>query len=208
MIEQLMSLSPIDLLLYLFVAVVLVITIVVEYRMWIQKKHSERTKKSITQMLKKMSGIREWKVLTDREFSDDKSSGSADQVVVGPFGVLMVKDLHRAGGYYGDLDAEEWVVTDANQDQAAHFREKIASPLLECRRAADVVRRRLIKGGLTNVNVHSVAVTTQRRTEVYIPGGADQVMTKNALKALLDTDRYKKDRGVNVSRVLELIDQP
>ena len=208
MLEKLMALSLYDILLYAFVVVVIIATLVVEYRLWRQKKHSETTKKSVTRILKKMSSIREWKVLTDLEFSDDKSSGSADQMVVGPFGVLLVKDLYRQGGYYGDLDAEEWVITDGSQDQAAHFREKIPSPLLECRRAADVVRRRIIKGGLTNINVYSVAVTTQRKTEVYIPGGAEQVMTLNGMKSMLDTDRFKKDRGVDVGRVLELIQRP
>ena len=167
--------------------------------------HSETTKKSVTRLLRKMGRLRSWKVFTDQTLSDEKGSGQADQVVVGPFGVLALVDFHRPGGYYGDLDADQWVITDAGQEQAAHFREVIPNPIGACRRAGEVMRRRLMKAGLSAVPVYTLSVATQRRVVVYIPGGDEPVLSRSQLKDQLGADRYQKDRNVDIDRVVQVL---
>ncbi len=199
------GLSPNELTLHIATPIVLGVMFFLYYTLWRLDRRSHTTVKSVTRLLRKNTALREWKVLTDVRLSDEKGGGFADQAVVGPFGVLLVRDLHRQGGYYGDKDTGEWILSDAEEDKPGKYRVRIPNPLLECQGAADVLRRRFIGQGLGKTAIHILVVTTQAKAQVYIPGGDPRILTKKQLGSLLQTSRFTEDRGVDVERVAKAL---
>ena len=63
------------------------------------EKKSEATRKGISRVLRSMAPLREWKVLDGVTLADKKGEVTADHLVIGPFGALVLTDIHRPGGH-------------------------------------------------------------------------------------------------------------
>ncbi len=175
------------------------------YRANVRNHHSQRTKKDIAKTLRSMAPLREWKVLDDVTLTDKKGEVTADHLVIGPFGVLALTDLHRRGGYYGELRDEEWVLSTGGEDKVETLRMKVPSPVKNNERFVAAFRALLTRGEVYNVLVEALCPVTQSKIEVYVTGAGATVVEKGKLRETLGRQKYQKDNGVDTEKVAALV---
>lgn len=169
-----------------------------------KEKHSETTKKEISRILRTMAPLREWKVLDGVTLSDKEGEVTADHLVIGPFGVLALSDIHRQGGYYGELRDEEWVVSTGGEDKVETLRMKVKSPVRNNQRFVAALRALLTKAEIYNIPVEALCPVTQRNIEVYVTGANTAVVEAGRLRETLSRQKYQKDSGVDVAKLAAL----
>ena len=182
---------------------------VILYALWkanIRNKHSERTKKEVARVLRSMAPLREWKVLDEVTVTDRKGKAhTVDHLVVGPFGVLALTDIHRRGGYYGELRDEEWVISTGGEDKVETLRVKVPSPVKNNEGFVAAFRERLTAGKVYNIPVEALCPITQSQVEVFVTGAQDRVVPAGRLRGVLSRQKYQKDNGVDIEKVLSLL---
>lgn len=176
------------------------------YRTNIRNNFSERTKRDIGKTLRSMAPLREWQVLDDVSVTDRKGrTFTADHLVIGPFGVLAFTDIHRRGGYYGELRDEEWVISTGGEDKVETLRVKVPSPVKNNEGFVAAFRERLTAGKVYNIPVEALCPITQSQVEVFVTGARDQVVPAGRLREVLSRQKYQKDNGVDIEKVLSLL---
>lgn len=170
-----------------------------------KEKHSETTKKEISRVLRAMAPLREWKVLDRVTLSDKEGEITADHLVIGPFGVLVLSDLHRQGGYYGDLRDEEWVISTGGEDKVETMRIRIQSPVKNNQRFVAALRAVLTKAEVYNVPVEALCPATQSKIEIYVAGASAAVVEAGKLREALGRQKFQKDNGMDVGKIAALL---
>lgn len=176
------------------------------YRANVRNHHSERTKKDIAKTLRSMAPLREWKVLEQVAVTDRKGKDhTVDHLVIGPFGVLALTDIHRRGGYYGELRDEEWVISTGGENQVETLRVKIPSPVKNNEGFVAAFRELLTAGKVYNIPVEALCPITQTQVEVFVTGAQSQVVEPKRLREVLSRQKYQKDNGVDTEKILALL---
>ena len=177
------------------------------YRNHVKNNKSERTKKDISKVLRTMAPLREWKVLDNVTISDKKGEITADHLVVGPFGVLVFTDIHRRGGYYGELRDEEWVISTGGENKVETLRVKVPSPVKNNERFVSAFRALLTAGEVYSVPVEAFCPVTQKQAEVFITGAGATVVEHGRLREVLGRAKYQKDNGVQIEKITALLEK-
>ncbi|MEG1875836.1 MAG: nuclease-related domain-containing protein, partial [Angelakisella sp.] len=107
-------------------------------RLWLNTKRSYLTKKRVTKALRRHGALREWKVLENVTLGTGDQAATVDQLVVGPFGMLVACDVHQKGSIYGDLDAREWILTTGSEGNEK--KSRIPSPYFAATRFVELLR--------------------------------------------------------------------
>lgn len=170
-----------------------------------KENRSETTKKAVGRVLRSMAPLREWKVLDGVTLTDKKGEVTADHLVIGPFGLLALCDIHRQGGYYGELRDEEWVISTGGEDKVETLRVKVPSPVKNNEGFVAAFRERLTAGKVYNIPVEALCPITQSQVEVFVTGAQDQVVPSGKLREVLSRQKYQKDNGVDIEKVLSLL---
>ncbi len=182
---------------------------VILYALWkanIRNKHSERTKKEIARVLRSMAPLREWKVLDEVSVTDRKGQTyTVDHLVAGPFGVLALTDIHRRGGYYGELRDGEWVISTGGEDKVETLRAKVPSPVKNNEGFVAAFRELLTAGQVYNIPVEALCPVTQSQVEVFVTGAQDRIVPAGKLREVLSRQKYQKDNGVEPEKILALL---
>lgn len=175
------------------------------YRNHIKTQRSERTTRDVAQTLRSMALLREWKVLDGVTLSDKKGDITVDHVVVGPFGVLVLTDIHRQGGYYGELRDEQWVLSTGGENKVETVREKVPSPTRNNERFVAALRALLTSAGVYNVPVDALCPITQKEAEVFVTGASGLTVEPGRLRDRLNRPKYQKDNGVDTEKIAALL---
>lgn len=175
------------------------------YRAHTKKNLSQRTKQDIARTLRSMAPLREWKVMNDVTLTDQKGEVTADHLVIGPFGALVLSDIHRQGGYYGELRDQEWVISTGGEDKVETMRMKVPSPVKNNERFVAAFRALLTRGEVYNVPVDALCPVTQSKIEVYVTGAAPMVVGNGRLREVLGRQKYQKDNGVDPEKIAALV---
>lgn len=183
------------------VAVVLAI-----YRNNVKNNHSERTKGDVGKLLRSMAPLREWKVLDNVTIADRKGREiTADHLVIGPFGVLVLTDIHRRGGYYGELRDEEWVISTGGEDKPETLRMKVPSPVKNNEQFVAAFREMLTAAKVYNIQVEALCPITQSQIQVLVTGARGLVVEDGKLREVLSRQKYQTDNGVEMEKLVALL---
>lgn len=172
---------------------------------FIRTRRSESTRKSIGKTLRTMAPLREWRILDNVTLGDKKGEVTADHLVIGPFGVLVLTDLHRQGNYYGELRDEEWVISTGGENQVETLRVRVPSPVKNNERFVAALRARLTAGEIYNIQVDALCPLTQPKIEVYVTGAGALTVPAGRLREVLGRQKYQKDNGVDTGRIADLL---
>lgn len=167
-------------------------------------KHSEYTKKAAAKVFRMHGGIRGWKVLTGVTLGEGAAAVVADQIVIGPFGVVVACDLHQKGNVYGELDAEVWVVGVG--EEGKEKKTRIVSPYHQAQLCVEQLRSLFAKNKIYSVPVEIMVPKTQKQG-CYITGSGQYLMGTRELKSQLEKGRFEKDNGVNVELIAALFNR-
>ncbi|MEG0541163.1 MAG: nuclease-related domain-containing protein [Angelakisella sp.] len=164
-------------------------------------KHSEKTKSNATKVFRRHGAIRNWKVLTDVTLGVGDQAITADQLVIGPFGVIVACDLHQKGNVYGDLTAPEWIL--ATGEDANEKKTRIVSPYHTAEQGVEQLRSMFAKAKIYSVPVELMVPKTQKQGS-YITGSSQYLFSCKELKTQLEKSRFEKDNGVDIEAVAAL----
>lgn len=170
-----------------------------------KEKRSETTKREVSRALRTMAPLREWKVLDDVTLADKEGEVTADHLVIGPFGVLVLSDIHRQGGYYGELRDTEWVISTGGEDKVETLRMRVPSPVKNNQRFVAAFRALLTKAEVYNIQVEALCPVTQSRIEVYVTGATEMVVGAGRLREVLSRQKFQKDNGVEIQKIAALL---
>ena len=171
------------------------------------EKKSEVTRKGISRALRSMAPLREWKVLDGVTLADKKGEVTADHLVIGPFGVLVLTDIHRPGGHYGELKDEEWVLSTGGEDKPETMRARVENPVRRGERFVAAFRALLTAAEIYNVPVELLCPITQKKAEVYVTGASALTVDCGRLRETLSREKFQKDNGVDVGRIAALVEE-
>jgi len=201
------TLSSQDIFFWGMMVLTLVAVILAIHRTSVKNNYSERTKKDVAKTLRSMAPLREWKVLEDVSVTDRKGRRfTVDQLVVGPFGVLALTDIHRRGGYYGELRDEEWVISTGGEDKVETLRVKVPSPVKNNERFVAAFREKLTAAEIYNIQVEALCPITQSQIQVFVTGAAGMVVENGRLREVLSRPKYQKDNGVDIGKITALLE--
>lgn len=167
---------------------------------WRINRHSELTKKYATKVLRRHGALLGWQVLENVPLGDDGTV--ADQIAIGPFGMIVACDLHQNGKVYGGLDDPQWVLARGKEEETA-VKSRIDNPYLAVRRCEERVRQTLASNKVYNVPVEVIIPKTQKQVS-FVTGSAQHMVTLRELRSMLTKSRYEKDNGVNPQQIAGL----
>ena len=192
-----------NVLIFIWIATVLLALFACWYigRKYLRRAFPKSTKRLVTGLLRRHGALREWRVLTDVTLGQGDQATTVDQLVVGPFGVLVVCDLCHRGDAYGDQDAQEWTMQWGKEGQEKKAR--VPNPYYAAVQSVEQLRALFAKEKIYSVQVDLAVVATQGQG-CYVPGIKPHVYDLHGLKTLVETSRFEKDNGLDVARVAGL----
>lgn len=169
---------------------------------WNRSRSVQAQKGRVTNVLKKYSVLRSYKVLSDITLANGKETVHVDNILVGFFGLLFVNAQVEKADYYGDEKDEYW--SYVKKDVKTRFK----NPLNEGKTAMETVRRNLAKHDIYKIQMDEVVVftTSFRKTGLYIKNTLPVVNVRK-FSAFLNKNRFEKDNNVDVEQLLQLIDE-
>lgn len=165
-------------------------------------KHSDSTKSAAAKVFRLHGGIRDWKTISDVTLGEGADAVVADQLVIGPFGVIVACDLYQKGNVYGDLTAAEWII--AQGEEADEKKYRIPSPYHQAQLFVEQLRRVFAENKIYSVPVEIMIPKTQKQGS-YITGSSQYLFDMRELKAQLEKARFDKDNGVDVEACAALL---
>lgn len=183
------------------VAVWVIIALIVLI-LWKRSSSAEGQKRRAAGVLKKFAAIRSYKVLQDITLDCGKETVHIDHILVGFFGLLFVNVEVENADYYGDETGEQWSVVKND------VKTYINNPLKEGIAAMDATRKIFAKNNIYNIQMEQVVVFTSafKKNTLYIKDTLPVVNVRK-LSSLLSKTRFEKDNGVDVERLVKLIEE-
>lgn len=160
------------------------------------QEHSIRVlKKVLSGYVRKYEG----RVIYSIDLASSKTSGSADAILIGWFGALVLVGCDYSGDLYVD-DAKAASMTQIVKTE----REKHDNPFLQASKAAKAVNEMLREKKVYRVPVESAVVFTGSGAKPNIPPSIPH-FTPKQLKKALSGGRFIEDKGVDADKVAEAI---
>ncbi len=151
-------------------------------------------KKILGSYVKKHDG----RVIYSIEVGSKKTKGSADAILIGYFGVLVLVGCDLSGDLYA-TDKEEHLTQVVKTERKQHD-----NPILQAKTAEKAVSELLREKKVYRVPVESAVVFTGSKVNVNVPGSHGSFSPKTLEKAL-SSKQYLEDKGVNTDAVAEAI---
>lgn len=159
-------------------------------------------KNKVKGMLKRFAALRQYKVLSDVTVQYEGKKAHFDQILVGVYGISFVSCLADSAAYYGQEREEKWAKVDSKTGKKSYF----ANPITAGEKAIDLVRRVFSKNNVYGIQMEHLIVFagSPRKTEIFVKGSIP-MLRRSDLKKLLDKVRYEEDRGVDVEKIVKLL---
>lgn len=148
---------------------------------------------------------RGFKVLSDVKLKDGSKEIIIENMMIGYFGVLLVRTLGVRGEYYGALDAENWSLLSKGK-ASTDKKDTIKNPLklLECEESA--LRAAFSKNKIYNIPVEKIIYISNKssKTAVYVTHNGE-ILLGGKLSGYLQKSKFEKDAGLDVKKIADII---
>lgn len=159
------------------------------------KKLGIEGEKKVAGILKKYAGIRSFKVINDLYLPLYDKTTQIDHILVGFFGILVIETKNYSGEVYGDPKKKDWVHIVGGK------RYPFYNPLMQNQTHMDCIRYVLGKENLYNMNMESLVVFTNPKSQLYIPSKTP-VIKVSQLTKFLKQARFQKDNNFDVDKIV------
>lgn len=193
---------PIVVVYQVILGVLALLVLAVAAYKWYLSRHTLLTCKKATRIFRNHGALRGWKVLEDVTIGEGDKAVTVDQLVIGPFGVIVACDLHQKGKVYGELTATEWIL--AKGEDGAETKTRITSPYYRATQGMEQLAKRLSKEKIYRVPIEVLVPKTGAKQLHYITGISEFMLTLREVKTLLGKSRFEKDNGVKVEQIAAL----
>ena len=141
----------------------------------------------------------EGRVIYSIELASSKKNGSADAILIGWFGVLVLIGCDLMGELYVD-DGKTPQITQIVKTE----RTKRDNPFVKATVAERVVNEMLREKKIYRVQVESAVVFTRSGARLNIPPSLPYY-TQKTLNKIMKSNKYIEDKGVDADQVAEAI---
>lgn len=201
--------EPLRLVLIITGAVLIAIALIIGIlllRRHILRRQNRYGQMRTDKLLRRFASIRGFKVISNLKLKNGDSIVVIDQVLIGFFGMLLLKTCSERGSIYGDYRDSQWaaVITDKNyNDKKVTF----DNPVRAMEKANEAMRKLLGANNLYKISTESYVVFADpksRLTNAKKKNGMP-LLTYQQLKRLLEKEKYSADGPVDVKEVYELL---
>lgn len=164
---------------------------------------TKKGSKKLVSALRSFAGIRSFKVINDLKLPlKDDSFVVVDHILIGFFGMMVLKRYDFGGTVYGDIKDKEWVsvTTKDNIDKKIRFK----NPVTENQEACEAIRKVFQKENIYKVDIESYAVFTNPKAELSLQPNIPAMTLKN-FKKLLSHSKYSDNGPVDVKKVYDAL---
>lgn len=151
-------------------------------------------KKILSAYIKRSDG----RVIYSAEVAGKKTSGSADAILVGYFGILVLVGCDLRGELYAN-DKDEYLTQIYKKERARY-----ESPVIRVLNAQKAVNELLRQKKVYRVSVESAVVFTGKKAVPNVPGSLNSYNPKT-LKKALRSGRFLDDKGVDTDAAAEAL---
>ena len=164
----------------------------------LEKDNRDKSIKVIQKALNKYIRRNDGRVIYMTEVGGKKTKGSADAVLIGYFGVLVLIGCGLSGSLYAN-EKDKYLTQIIKGEKRIH-----ENPVLKAQAAAKAVIELLKEKKIYKVPVDSGVVFSARKVEANVPRSLNGFTAKEFSKAL-HSKRFLEDKGVNTDAVAEII---
>lgn len=139
------------------------------------------------------------RVIYDIEVGSRKTKGSADAILIGYFGVLVLVNCALTGELYA-TDKDEKLTQIIKKE-----RRQYENPVIRAKTAEKAVAELLREKKVYKVQVESAAVFTARKASPNVPASSLAIYRLKSLKKALKSEKFLEDKGVDADAAAEAI---
>ena len=164
---------------------------------------TKKGSKKLISVLKKFAGIRSFKVINNLKLpSKDDTYVVIDHILIGFFGMLVLKRYDFGGTVYGDIRDKEWisVTTKDNIDKKIRFK----NPVIANQEATEAIRKVFQKENIYKIDIENYAVFTNNNVQLSLLPNVP-AMTLKAFKKLISHSKYSDNGPVDVKKVYDAL---
>jgi len=167
-----------------------------------KKRVTRNDHDSSVKALKKILGSyvrrNDGRVIYSIEVGSKKTQGSADAILIGYFGVLVLVGCALSGELYAN-DKDEKLTQIVKQERRQH-----ENPVIQSITAGKAVAELLREKKVYKIQVESAVVFTNKKATPNVPASLKSYRPKTLRKAL-KSDRFLEDKGVDTDAAAEAI---
>lgn len=148
--------------------------------------------KITSRILRRFGLIRGFKVLTNI-----KVGGVViENMLIGYFGILIVRTLGAKAEFYGTLDGDSWSLVIGGK------KETVDNPVKQLQAEAAALRGFFSGKKVYNIPVETVVYLPSKSSKfaLYITNNGE-ILTAGKLSAYLNTTKFEKDTGLDINKI-------
>jgi len=164
----------------------------------VARNNHDRGMKAVKKVLGAYIRRSDGRVIYDIEVGSKRTKGSADAILIGYFGVLVLVCCALSGELFAN-DKDERLTQIVKQE-----RRQYDNPVLQATTAAKAVAELLREKKVYKVPVESAVIFTNKKASPNVPASLKSYRLK-ALRKALKSDRFLEDKGVDTDAAAEAI---
>lgn len=143
---------------------------------------------------------RGFKVLSNVTLDNGGGKITAENILVGYFGILLVHTLGARGEYYGTLDSESWTLVSKGKKLS------IENPVKLLAREEAALRSVFSKNKAYNIPIERIVYISNKssKTAVYVTHNGE-LLLGGKLSAYLEKSKFEKDTGLDVKKIANIV---
>lgn len=152
--------------------------------------------KKTARILSRFALLRGFKVLTNVKAGSGGDAVVIENMLIGYFGILLVRTLGAKGSYYGTLDSDAWTLVRDEKKTV------VPNAVKELEKNAAVLRAVFAKEKIYNIPIESIVYMANRskKTALYITNNGE-ILAPGKLGGYLDKTKFEKDAGLDVLKI-------
>lgn len=186
-------------------AVVVFFVFVLLFRRMLLSRTDELGKRKVNGILKRFGVFRGYKLIKDIELPVGNDYTCCDSILVGYFGIILIKTCGVKGEYYGAGYDKSWIFTKKSNGNSP--KKYIPNPNKVLDQNINAIRDILKKEEIYKVSIDAVLVTTIEKNRFFVTKLDYPLMTEKELKKLLSKSKYESDSGIDIEKIVSALDK-
>lgn len=185
----------------LFFGTVIIFAAIFAYlRQEVFNTSSKAAAKATRGILSRFGIPRGFKVLSGVTLDNGGEKITIENMLIGYFGILLVRTLSSRGEYYGTLDSESWTLVSKDNKQA------LENPVKLLAREEAALRTVFSKNKAYNIPVERMVYISNKssKTAVYITHNGE-ILLGGKLSGYLEKSKFEKDTGLDVKKIADIV---
>ena len=171
------------------------------------RKKGTLTQHKVSKYLRKFAGIRSFKVIDGLKLKNGENTVIIDHVLIGFFGMVLLKDVDARGSVYGDYKDEQWMAVTIDKDNNDKSKTFFENPVRMLEKCNEAMRRLLAANNLYKIGTEAYVVFGDPKVQLanLKKKNGMPLMNFKQLKKLLEKEKYSADGPVDVKAIYDML---